>query len=355
MSIAFICKLVGITCWNEKENLLINLQLLSMELTGKLPKSFKFYHSLQSLDLPDLSSNSLCFQEVEAFEAVGAIPSLTSSTASCKVEAFKTISAGYSKLLLYFYWQSSCSWCVRFAFNLKGLPYEYKPVNLPAGEQFSPARQCHMPEAASIISSSIQPLYMLSVLKYLTEKSGPEESLSWAQSNIDKGFFIHSPSGFTPYFSNLNKWSRRVLIDVSHSEFFKSEKMLCTSKSKKKSTLMGFLQLEYTSLFSNREKGKDRDIENGWARLKQNGVCGTHEAKEDGAGLDSKYLSFWVAALVARARTRNHGQTYQLNLELVMFGWMILVDFAMVGKWTWNNKDKSPNMEDKRMVERDKV
>ncbi|KAM1252311.1 hypothetical protein ACFX13_041175 [Malus domestica] len=59
MSIASICKLVGITCWNKKENLLINLQLLSMELAGKLSESFKFYHSLQSLDLPDLSSNSL--------------------------------------------------------------------------------------------------------------------------------------------------------------------------------------------------------------------------------------------------------------------------------------------------------
>ncbi|KAM0968794.1 hypothetical protein ACFX13_017398 [Malus domestica] len=38
-------------------------------------------------------------------------------------------------------------------------------------------------------------------------------------------------SGFTPYSSNLNKWSRRVLIDVIHGEFFKSEKMFCTSNS----------------------------------------------------------------------------------------------------------------------------
>ncbi|KAM1281652.1 hypothetical protein ACFX13_022669 [Malus domestica] len=58
---------------------------------------------------------------------------------------------------------------------------------------------------------------MLSVLKYLTQKSGPEESLSWAQSNMDKGFFVHGPSSFTPYSSNLIKWSRRVLIDVSHA------------------------------------------------------------------------------------------------------------------------------------------
>ncbi|KAM1125235.1 hypothetical protein ACFX2B_040058 [Malus domestica] len=139
-----------------------------------------------------------------------------------------------SKLLLYSYWQSSCSWRVRFALNLKGLPYEYKPVNLPAGEQFSPEFKCLNPlhfvpvlvdgdtvvsdsfaillylgdkypqrlllpadprlqalnlQAASIISSSMQPLHMPSVLKYLTEKFGPEESLSWAQSNIEKGLF----------------------------------------------------------------------------------------------------------------------------------------------------------------------
>ncbi|CAL9006889.1 unnamed protein product [Prunus brigantina] len=34
--------------------------------------------------------------------------------------------------------QSSCSWFVRFALSLKGLPYEYKPVNITKGEQFSP-------------------------------------------------------------------------------------------------------------------------------------------------------------------------------------------------------------------------
>lgn len=87
----------------------------------------------------------------------------------------------------------------------------------------------------------------------------------------------------------------------------------------------------------------------------KNGVCGTHEAKEDGERVRLEILEFWVATLVARARMRNHGQSYKLDLELVTFGWIIPVDFVMVGKWTWNNKDKSPNMEDKRMVERDKV
>ncbi|CAN6550626.1 unnamed protein product [Malus baccata var. baccata] len=55
-SVASICKLVGVSCWNEKENRLISLQLPSMELAGKLPESLKFCHSLQSLDL---SGNAL--------------------------------------------------------------------------------------------------------------------------------------------------------------------------------------------------------------------------------------------------------------------------------------------------------
>ncbi|KAA3462172.1 glutathione S-transferase zeta class-like [Gossypium australe] len=42
------------------------------------------------------------------------------------------------KLALYSYWQSSCSWRVRFALNLKGISYEYKAVNLSKGEQFTP-------------------------------------------------------------------------------------------------------------------------------------------------------------------------------------------------------------------------
>ncbi|XP_015584574.1 glutathione S-transferase 2 isoform X2 [Ricinus communis] len=137
------------------------------------------------------------------------------------------------KLVLYSFWQSSCAWRIRFALNLKGLAYEYKAVNLAKGEQFSPEfeqlnplhyvpvlvdgdvvvsdsyaiflyleekypQKALLPEdpqrralnmqAASIVSSSIQPLHMVSVLKVVEEKVGPEEPLLWAQSSIEKGF-----------------------------------------------------------------------------------------------------------------------------------------------------------------------
>ncbi|KAG5604263.1 hypothetical protein H5410_025755 [Solanum commersonii] len=50
-SVASICKLVGVSCWNEKENRLLSLQLPSMSLSGSLPPALQFCTSLQSLDL----------------------------------------------------------------------------------------------------------------------------------------------------------------------------------------------------------------------------------------------------------------------------------------------------------------
>ncbi|KAK9113982.1 hypothetical protein Syun_020779 [Stephania yunnanensis] len=55
-SIGFICRFVGVSCWNERENRLIGLQLPSMKLRGKIPESLHYCQSLQSLDL---SSNNI--------------------------------------------------------------------------------------------------------------------------------------------------------------------------------------------------------------------------------------------------------------------------------------------------------
>uniref|UniRef100_A0A5B6YIU1 Protein kinase domain-containing protein n=1 Tax=Davidia involucrata TaxID=16924 RepID=A0A5B6YIU1_DAVIN len=58
-SVAFVCNLVGVSCWNEKESRLISLQLPTMGLGGQLPESLKYCQSLQSLDLSgnDLSGS----------------------------------------------------------------------------------------------------------------------------------------------------------------------------------------------------------------------------------------------------------------------------------------------------------
>ncbi|PON46533.1 Tyrosine-protein kinase [Parasponia andersonii] len=55
-SVASICKLVGVSCWNEKENRLISIQLQNMALSGELPEPLKFCRSLQTLDF---SNNAL--------------------------------------------------------------------------------------------------------------------------------------------------------------------------------------------------------------------------------------------------------------------------------------------------------
>ncbi|XP_042013980.1 glutathione S-transferase 2-like isoform X4 [Salvia splendens] len=145
----------------------------------------------------------------------------------------KVQSSSAPKLVLYSYWQSSCSWRVRFALNLKGLSYEHRAVNLDKGDHFTPEFEKLNPlhyvpvlvdgdvvvsdsyaiilhleqnyprnpllpsdpqlrainlQAASIVSSSIQPLHMMAVTKYVEEKFGPEEGAAWVQIHIEKGF-----------------------------------------------------------------------------------------------------------------------------------------------------------------------
>ncbi|XP_064943221.1 glutathione S-transferase zeta class isoform X1 [Musa acuminata AAA Group] len=137
------------------------------------------------------------------------------------------------KLTLYSYWRSSCSHRVRIALNLKGLDYEYKAVDLSKGEQFNPEFEKLNPvrfvpvfvdgdvvvadsfaiilyledehpqfpllprdlkkkalnlQVANIISSSIQPLQMLSVLNFIEEKISSDEKVAWAQRHINNGF-----------------------------------------------------------------------------------------------------------------------------------------------------------------------
>ncbi|PPD84594.1 hypothetical protein GOBAR_DD18462 [Gossypium barbadense] len=145
----------------------------------------------------------------------------------------EAMAEGENKLKLYSYWRSSCSFRIRIALNLKGLEYQYIPVNLLKGEQFSPEFQKLNPigyvpvlvdgdmiisdsfaifmyleekypqhpllpsdlakkalnfQAANIVSSSIQPLQNLAVLKYIEEKVSPDEKIPWTKFHIEKGF-----------------------------------------------------------------------------------------------------------------------------------------------------------------------
>ncbi|KAL0431681.1 UNVERIFIED_CONTAM: Inactive LRR receptor-like serine/threonine-protein kinase BIR2 [Sesamum radiatum] len=55
-SVGFICRFVGVSCWNDRENRLIGLELRDFSLAGDIPDSLQYCHSLQTLDL---SGNSL--------------------------------------------------------------------------------------------------------------------------------------------------------------------------------------------------------------------------------------------------------------------------------------------------------
>lgn len=49
------------------------------------------------------------------------------------------------RIALYSYWRSSSSWRVRIALHLKGVPFEYRPVDLRAGSQFSDEHRARNP------------------------------------------------------------------------------------------------------------------------------------------------------------------------------------------------------------------
>ncbi|GMH15717.1 hypothetical protein Nepgr_017558 [Nepenthes gracilis] len=55
-TIGFICKYVGVSCWNDLENRVNSLELPNSELGGQIPDAFQYCGSLQTLDL---SGNSL--------------------------------------------------------------------------------------------------------------------------------------------------------------------------------------------------------------------------------------------------------------------------------------------------------
>ncbi|XP_058089932.1 glutathione S-transferase 2-like [Magnolia sinica] len=155
------------------------------------------------------------------------------SMASDSTAVSTEIALGRTKLQLYSFCRSSCSWRVRIALNLKGLKYEYKAVDIYKGEQFSPEFSKLNPlgfvpvlvdddvvisdsfaiilyleekypehpllprdlqkrainfQVANIVCSSIQPYQNIGVLSYIEEKVNYDEQFSWVRHHIGKGF-----------------------------------------------------------------------------------------------------------------------------------------------------------------------
>ncbi|CAH8349297.1 unnamed protein product [Eruca vesicaria subsp. sativa] len=50
-TVGFLCNFVGVSCWNNQENRVLNLELRDMSLSGQIPESLHFCGSLQKLDL----------------------------------------------------------------------------------------------------------------------------------------------------------------------------------------------------------------------------------------------------------------------------------------------------------------
>ncbi|KAK9054807.1 hypothetical protein SSX86_025886 [Deinandra increscens subsp. villosa] len=138
-----------------------------------------------------------------------------------------------TSLQLYSFFMSSSAYSVRIALNVKGLEYEYKAVNLFKWEQQRPEylkinpigfvpslkdgdlvladsfaiimyleekypQHALLPrdlkkkainyQAASIVTSSMQPLIRIPILGYIGRNLGEDEKISWVHKHLGKGF-----------------------------------------------------------------------------------------------------------------------------------------------------------------------
>ncbi|KAE9549768.1 hypothetical protein FO519_007019 [Halicephalobus sp. NKZ332] len=93
---------------------------------------------------------------------------------------------------LYNYWRSSCSWRIRIALNLKGIEYEYKPIDIFADEHKTP-------EFLSINPRSLVPLLnfdgkmmadSVAIMEYLDERF-PDKN-PFLPKSIDEKFVVRS-------------------------------------------------------------------------------------------------------------------------------------------------------------------
>ena len=139
-----------------------------------------------------------------------------------------------SKPVLWNFFRSSASWRVRIALNMKGIDFDYKPVDLYKGEQYSeeftklnakqeiplleidgvhllqsmaimeyldetrpheprllpkdPVLRARARAIAEIVNSGIQPYQNTNVLKRLVDEMGEEKKNEWLRFYLLKGF-----------------------------------------------------------------------------------------------------------------------------------------------------------------------
>ena len=74
-------------------------------------------------------------------------------------------------VVLYSYWRSSCSWRVRFALELKRIPYKYVPINIKTGEQFKStyASQNGMQQVPTLCIDGLTISQSVAIMEYLEE------------------------------------------------------------------------------------------------------------------------------------------------------------------------------------------
>lgn len=77
---------------------------------------------------------------------------------------------------LYGYWQSSATWRVRIALALKGIEYDYEPVNLLTGEQHQPPHLMRNPQGlVPVLETDSKDILTqsLAIIHYLDKISPP--------------------------------------------------------------------------------------------------------------------------------------------------------------------------------------
>jgi maleylacetoacetate isomerase len=112
---------------------------------------------------------------------------------------------GDPQLTLYSYWRSGCSWRVRMALELKGLPYEYRAINLLKGEDCSEEYRAINPAGLlpTLIDGKNKISESLAILEYLEERYPGRGGISLLPRSFEdraavRRICLHIASGIQP-------------------------------------------------------------------------------------------------------------------------------------------------------------